>query len=77
MLPPRTTTDHLIVSCTADNTVVLIDRYVTVATIAAKMFSRFAKPVTAIATRSFSTTKAANKSVAVMGASGGEWRILY
>merc|ERR1712061_841634 len=47
------------------------DRFVTVATIAAKMFSRFAKPVSAIATRSFSTTKAANKSVAVMGASGG------
>jgi len=44
---------------------------VTVATIAAKMFSRFAKPVSAIATRNFSTTNAANKSVAVMGASGG------
>jgi len=44
---------------------------VTVATIATKMFSRFAKPVSAIATRNFSTTNAANKSVAVMGASGG------
>merc|ERR1712061_946426 len=47
------------------------DRFVTVATIAAKMFSRFAKPVSAIAARNFSTTNAANKTVAVMGASGG------
>ena len=47
----------------------------TVAAFAVKMFSRFAKPVSAIATRNFSTTKAANKSVAVMGASGGEGKI--
>ena len=35
------------------------------------MFSRFQAPVSAIA-RQFSTTQAAQRSVAVMGASGGE-----
>merc|ERR1712038_429472 len=56
----------------ADNDlVVLLDCFVTVSTAAAKMFSRFAKPVSPIAARNFSTTNAANKSVAVMGASGG------
>ena len=36
-----------------------------------RMFSRFQAPVSAIA-RQFSTTQAAQRSVAVMGASGGE-----
>ena len=39
------------------------------------MFSRFQKPI-AFASRQFSTSTARNKTVAVMGASGGDYLLI-
>ena len=39
------------------------------------MFSRFQKPI-AFASRQFSTSTARNKTVAVMGASGGDYHLM-
>ena len=41
-----------------------------------KMFTKFRKPI-AFACRHFSTTQGRNKTVAVMGASGGKWFNTY